>query len=207
MTKAHSVIRLEPKKKTRASEMLARAFARDPIYTTLFPDDFERAQALQRLFRGVLGYSFVYGQAHTTPALEGVAGWLSPGNTTVTSWRMLRHGLGLALSMMRLKPQVRREFMASLAYMDEIHKRQVAGPHWYLWVLGVEPRCQGQGIGGRLLQPVLAQADRDGLPCYLETETQGGVDFYQRHGFEVLSDEVMPDLELRIWTMLREPQP
>lgn len=192
--------------KAQAAEMLARAFIEDPIYTALFPDEVERRQALQRLFGGVLGYSLAYGQVHTTPALEGAAGWLSPGNTTVTSWRMLRHGRGLVLSMMRLNSQARRDFLASLEYMEKIHKRQVPGPHWYLWVLGVEPRCQGQGIGGWLLEPVLVQADRDGLPCYLETETEGGVRFYQRRGFEVVSDGVVPDLEVRIWTMLRAPR-
>jgi ribosomal protein S18 acetylase RimI-like enzyme len=77
----------------------------------------------------------------------------------------------------------------------------VPGRHWYLWVLGAEPRCQGQGIGGRLLEPVLGQADRDGLPCYLENETERNVAFYQRHGSEVVSDGVVPDLEVRIWTM------
>jgi ribosomal protein S18 acetylase RimI-like enzyme len=89
--------------------------------------------------------------------------------------------------------------------MDELHKRKVPGPHWYLWALGVEPARQGQGIGSRLIAPVLAQADREGLPCYLETETAGNVAFYQKQGFYVVSDDLVPGQSLRIWTMLREP--
>ena len=68
----------------------------------------------------------------------------------------------------------------------------VPGSHWYLWALGAEPGCQGRGIGGRLLQLVLAQADSDGLPCYLETHAERNLAFYQKWGFEVLNDDLMP---------------
>ena len=43
--------------------------------------------------------------------------------------------------------------------------------HWYLMILGVVPADQGRGIGGALMQPVLEEADREGVPCYLETMT------------------------------------
>ena len=70
----------------------------------------------------------------------------------------------------------------------------------------MEPGRQGQGIGGRLIQPVLVQADKDGMPCYLETQTESNVAFYQRRGFEVISDGQAPGEGFRIWTMLREAQ-
>ncbi|MGD2041509.1 MAG: GNAT family N-acetyltransferase, partial [Anaerolineae bacterium] len=143
---------------------------------------------------------------HTTPAVEGAACWLSPGNTEITLWRILRTGLGLQRAVASFKPQARKEFLAVLAYMDKIHKREAPGPHWYLWALGVEPGHQGQGIGSRLIQPVLARADKDGVPCYLETQTEGNVAFYQKQGFEVVSDGWVPEQEIRVWTMLREPQ-
>ncbi len=175
-----------------------------PVYELLFPDKVDREQGLARLFGAVIGYSLVYGRVHTTPAVEGAACWLSPGNTRITFWRMLRTGLGLQRAVARLKAQSRQEFLEAMAYMDEIHKSAVPGSHWYLWALGVEPGCQGQGIGGRLLQPVLAQAGNDGLPCYLETHAERNVAFYQRWGFAVLNDELMPGRGGRMWAMLRE---
>lgn len=183
--------------------MLARAFQLDPAYTSIFPDSGERERALQLLFGAVVGYSLVYGLIHTTPAVEGVACWLSPGNAEITLWRMLRTGLGLQRAVARFNPQARQEVLAALAYMDEIHKRAAPEPHWYLWALGVEPDCQGQGIGSRLLQPVLTQADNDGISCYLETQTERNVAFYRKRGFEVVSDGVVPDQGIRVWTMLR----
>jgi ribosomal protein S18 acetylase RimI-like enzyme len=34
-------------------------------------------------------------------------------------------------------------------------------------VVGVDPAARGLGIGTRLLEPILAQADKSGQPCYL----------------------------------------
>jgi GNAT superfamily N-acetyltransferase len=204
MTESNEPIRLVASQKAQAAQMLARAFLVDPAYTALFPDSAERGRALQRLFGAVIGYSLVYGLVHTTPGVEGATCWLSPGNTEITLWRILRTGLVLQRAVARFNPRARREFLAVLAYLDEIHKREVPGPHWYLWALGVEPGRQGQGIGGRLLQPVLTQADKDGVPCYLETQTARNVAFYQKRGFKVVNDGAVPNQEIRIWTMLRE---
>ncbi len=205
MTDTRDPIPLTASQKGRAGRMLARAFMEDPAYTLILPDPAERERALQRLFGAVVGYCLVYGLVHTTPAVEGAACWLPPGNTEVTVWRMLRTGLGLQRAVARFPAQARSGFLATLAYMDDIHKREVPGPHWYLWALGVEPAQHGKGIGGRLLVPALAQADREGVPCYLETETEGNVAFYQKRGFHVVSDGLVPGQSLRIWTMLREP--
>lgn len=200
------LIRLTRSQTAQAGGVLARAFMVDPVYAAVLPDEIEREQALQRLFSAVAGYSVVYGVVYTTPAVEGAACWLSPGNTRVTLWRILRTGLGLQRAVARFNPTARQAFMATLAHLDGIHKHQGLGPHWYLWALGVEPGRQGKGIGSRLIQPALAQADASGVPCYLETQTVRNVAFYQKHGFEVITDDVVPDLGFRIWAMLRAAQ-
>jgi ribosomal protein S18 acetylase RimI-like enzyme len=115
--------------------------------------------------------------------------------------------MGLGRAVARFDPQARRDFLAALAYMDEIHRRGVPGPHWYLWALGVEPNCQGRGIGSRLILPVLTRADQDEVPCYLETESERNVAFYERRGSKVVSDGYPPGLQIRMWTMWRDPSP
>jgi ribosomal protein S18 acetylase RimI-like enzyme len=204
MANSDAPIRLTSSLKPQAAEMFGRAFLVDPVYSALFPDSDERERALRRLFGAVTGYSLTYGLVHTTPAVEGAACWLAPGQTEVTPWRMLRTGFGLARAVARFNPRARREFQAALAYMDKIHKRDVPGPHWYLWALGVEPNKQGHGIGSRLIQPVMDRAAYEGLPCYLETEAERNVAFYVKHGFRVVSDGLVPEYGFRIWTMLRE---
>src|SRR4030042_2003645 len=82
--------------------------------------------------------------------------------------------------------------MSSLSYYERLHERDVPPHHWYLSTLGVDPPRQGQGIGGALLQPVLARADAEGLFCFVETEKEENVRFYRRHGFEVAAEHDLP---------------
>ena len=205
MKNSQEPVLLDIGQKAQAVGMLARAFAEDPIYTAVFPDEAERKLGLHRLFGGVVGYCLVYGKVYTTASVEGVACWLPPGNTEITFGRMLRAGLELPWALIRLKSAPRRRFQAVLAYMDRVHKEQVSGLHWHLWALGVEPGHQKRGIGGRLMQPVFDEADREGVPCYLETESPGNVAYYEKWGFQVVSDGVVPGPEIRVWTMLRPP--
>jgi GNAT superfamily N-acetyltransferase len=76
--------------------------------------------------------------------------------------------------------------------------------HWYLEALGERSAHQGQGIGTRLLEPVLATCDADRLPAYLDTATERNLVFYQRLGFQV-HEEFDLGNGPHIWTMWREP--
>ena len=60
-------------------------------------------------------------------------------------------------------------------------------------------------MGGRLIRPVLEQADASGAVCYLETETERNLAFYERHGFRVAAEARVPRLDLRTWSLVREP--
>jgi ribosomal protein S18 acetylase RimI-like enzyme len=82
----------------------------------------------------------------------------------------------------------------------------VTTDHWYLTVLGVEPERQNQGIGGALMQPLLARADAEGLPCYLETLSERNLLFYRRNGFEVTFSGEVPDGGPMAWAMVRQPR-
>lgn len=74
-------------------------------------------------------------------------------------------------------------------------------PHAYLGPLGVEPAFQGRGLGSALLAHWLADADRQGLPAYLETDARANLRFYARAGFEVAGEASI--LGVRIWRMRR----
>ncbi|MFQ5472638.1 MAG: N-acetyltransferase, partial [Dehalococcoidia bacterium] len=61
------------------------------------------------------------------------------------------------------------------------------------------------GVGSALMQPGLEQADRDRVPCYLETAKEINVKFYGKHGFEVVRKIDLVGGGPPVWTMLREP--
>jgi ribosomal protein S18 acetylase RimI-like enzyme len=78
---------------------------------------------------------------------------------------------------------------------------------WYLQVIGVSPETQGLGVGTRLMEPAIDLADREQVPCYLETSNPEAVPFYLRAGFEIDAKGV----ELMkggptYWLMTRPPQ-
>lgn len=186
--------------------MLAVAFDEDPLYVTLFPEPEERSRLLALLWAGVLRYSLRHGIAYAAPEIAGVAAWLAPGAMDITPWRQLRSGLVLPRAVMRFPREARRRTLAYISRLDRLG-REIMGdrPCWYLWVLGVEPSARGRGIGGGLLAPVLEHADRERLPCYLETFNERDLSFYERHGYRVVWSGFLPEGDIRAWAMLREP--
>jgi ribosomal protein S18 acetylase RimI-like enzyme len=62
-------------------------------------------------------------------------------------------------------------------------------PHWHIGPIAVEPGMQGRGIGHRVMQPLLARVDEDGIPAWLETDKHENVRFYEAHGFEIVDTE------------------
>jgi ribosomal protein S18 acetylase RimI-like enzyme len=91
-------------------------------------------------------------------------------------------------------------------FVDNLHRRLVPYPHWYLQIIGVDPAYRGQGFSSRLLRPVLERIDRERMPCFLETNAGKNVAIYRRFGFGVLSEDKMPGTEVTSFAMLRKAQ-
>jgi ribosomal protein S18 acetylase RimI-like enzyme len=199
------VVPLEAHQLSRASEVMGRAFRDDQLLKYLVPEDAKRASLAPSFVGKVVSYCSSYGEVHTTPGVEGVACWLPPGHSSPTFTGMLR--TGLLTEPLKFGWAGLRRFMDMVSYTEKVRKQAVPGPHWYLWGLGVEPSERGKGIGGALMRPILARADAEGMPCYLETENETNVPFYRKHGFEVVSDGEVPKRGLRVWAMVRDLRP
>ena len=52
---------------------------------------------------------------------------------------------------------------------------------------------------------MLARADSEGTPCYLETQNEKNVKVYEKVGFEVMSSGKVDGHDLNVWTMKRTP--
>jgi N-acetylglutamate synthase-like GNAT family acetyltransferase len=78
---------------------------------------------------------------------------------------------------------------------------------WYLSIVGVTPSAQGHGIGARLLEPTLAEADEAGASFYLETFDGRNPRFYQRLGFSAVASHVEPVTASAYTIMNRIPKP
>jgi GNAT superfamily N-acetyltransferase len=179
------IVLISPGQAETAGSILARSHADYPSFRHLFPDDERRPRALRALFTGVARDAAQLGSAYGTMGpdgeLHGVALWLAPGRFPWSAVRQFR-GAAWMLSVLRAYPGSFRAFMQAGANGARLHP---ADRHWYLETMGVDPALQRQGLGGRLLEPVLEIADRDQVDCYLETAERRNADYYARHGFVV----------------------
>lgn len=89
------------------------------------------------------------------------------------------------------------------AAMEESHPHE---PHWYLNILATVPARQGQGIGARVLAPVLERCDADGVRAYLESTNPRNHAFYHRLGF-VDAGEIALAGGPSLLAMWRDPRP
>ncbi|PSB45790.1 GNAT family N-acetyltransferase [Cyanosarcina cf. burmensis CCALA 770] len=199
------VTRLQHSQIESASEVLAHAFNHDPTFRYFTKEEEQkRMKAIKCYAKAKLRYSLLYNQIYTTTNdLKGIAIWIPPGKFPLNDIRLL--SLGLYALPFHLRLSRLAELPSLLSTIEQYHKQDLPAPHWYLSMLGVSPTYQRQGVGSLLLQPIIKQADNEGLPCYLETSTEGGVRLYQRHGFEIVRSESLLTGKLKLWTMKREP--
>jgi GNAT superfamily N-acetyltransferase len=190
-----------PRRRIRAASLLlAAAFADDGILTRYMPGRRGRHVGIPAFFASVieehLGTTFA---ATLQSQLLGVAVWAPP--EPVPAGLRARSRL---LLVRALFPRATRSLLEGLGRLEQLHPTE---PHWYLAFTGVDPARRGRGIGAALLQPVLAQADHDGLLCCLETPFPRTHAFYRRLGFE-LKSSVRPFEDARpLDIMIRKPRP
>ena len=94
--------------------------------------------------------------------------------------------------------RIRERWGRVFEHLDALHP---VTPHWYLSSLGVRPEVRGRGLGRALLGELLARADADGRPCYLETDKPENLAFYEPAGFRVERESRI--LDVPIWHMRR----
>ena len=94
------------------------------------------------------------------------------------------------------------DLLATFEKMEQSHPRE---SHWYLPQIGVDPNAQGQGLGAELMRHALARCDREQALAYLEASKPQNVRFYQRHGFEVIT-EIQIGAAPPVTPMLRRPR-
>jgi ribosomal protein S18 acetylase RimI-like enzyme len=181
--------------------LLARAFVDDPFVGWVVRGGAGREERAQAYFDLMLRrVSFARGGAFATTDLAGVAAWVPPG-----AWPP---SVGAQVAML---PQTLSFVgLARLGVVSEgaelMEARRPRAPHWHLALLGVEPTAQGGGVGTALLRDGLARADADGLVAHVETSRASNVPFYERAGFRLVHQLVLPGEGPAVWVLQRPPR-
>ncbi len=180
-----------------AAAVLSRGMRDNPLHLSVFgPEPEERQRKLAQFFRILLGWmphAPWVGIQHGT--IVAVCGMGEPGRCQPTFSQNLNivtrlaHHFGVASTSRAL-----RWFVAwSL--------RDPKEAHWHLGPLGVDAHLQGQGIGSQIIGEWCKLLDAHQTAGYLETDKAVNVGFYNKFGFETISEAQV--LGAPNWFMLR----
>jgi ribosomal protein S18 acetylase RimI-like enzyme len=180
--------------------VLGRAFADDPVWTWMFPRHPERMAAM---FGLLLQHARLPNGANELAEEDGRvragALWDPPGRWRVSLATQLRQFPGLVRVL-------GTRTYAVLRGLGEIERAHPIEPHWYLAVLGTDPQAQCRGFGSALMMSRLSRCDDRRFPVYLESSKERNVPFYERFGFRVTGEILVPGGGPRLWAMWRNPQ-
>ncbi|MBQ0828259.1 GNAT family N-acetyltransferase [Streptomyces tagetis] len=193
----------------RVVRLLDEAFQDDPVSSWVFPDTGYRRRTHHRLMAAFTDAVLAEGRIDLTEDGTACALWLSvPAEPPATDPDEGRDdgSAGGPDDARRVREYVdpdnaRVEQIARLT--EGIHP--VGRAHAYLWMIGVAPGRQGEGLGTALLAAALDHCDREGLPAYLEASSPRSRGLYERLGFTLTGTPLdLPDGP-RMWPMWREP--
>ena len=191
---------------TELSHVLGRAFYDDPVSIWIMPDDQTRAAHLRKFFAAITRHHHLAGGgaevASDGSTIGAAALWDPPGRWKQSAREQLMMlpsfllGFGFRMS-------TGRKLGEMLERMKQHHPEE---PHWYLAVLGSDTVVRGKGYGHALMRSRLDRVDAEHAPAYLESSKYQNIAYYQRFGFEVTGELVVPDGGPRLWPMWRAPR-
>lgn len=168
------------------AQVLAAAFADDPVMGWIFPNDEARPKHLLAFMTMAAHRSVQVGHAYELTQGDGAALWCPP------DVHFYDDAVGMEFYEIASAANGDRVDMvlAGLSQMAEYHPDE---PHFYLANVGVAPSSQGQGLGRLLVDRVTATCDAEGVVAYLESSNPRNVSLYERAGFEVTGEIHLPE--------------
>jgi ribosomal protein S18 acetylase RimI-like enzyme len=177
------------------SGVMTLAFSSDPVMRWLYPDPRNYVAHFPALAMAVGVKAVANGSAHYVQEFAGATLWLPPGVSPDEEPLV-------ALVHETLSKRLHDEVFSMLEQMGAAHPKD---PHWYLWMIGTDPTCQGKGYGSALLRHTLALCDRDKRLAYLESSNPRNLSLYLRHGFELVGT-IQVGSSPSIFPMIRKPR-
>ncbi|MEV7018754.1 GNAT family N-acetyltransferase [Streptomyces sp. NPDC093991] len=184
--------------------LLDEAFQDDPVSSWVFPGAEYRRRTHHRLMAAFTDVTLAEGRVDLVEDGSACALWTSvpagdPGHGAEAEGEDEFAELRRAVD----PDNERVELIGRLT--AGVHPRDRA--HEYLWMIGVVPGRQGEGLGTALIGSVLDRCDREARAAYLEASSGRSLRLYRRLGFEPTGEPLrLPDGPL-MYPMWREPLP
>ena len=208
MTELYHDKKLHEDQIEEASKVIGRAFQDDPLFIYCFPDPIERINKSTTHGEWMILLGILSGEVYTTSReIEGVAVWHSYSIKDIETGKQSKE-------IIRRLRKVKRKnfsdplFVERIGIFEEIANsfqiEHVNVPHWYLSIIGVDPIHQGKGFGRKLIKIKLTEIDQQKLPCYLHTENESNIKFYEQFGFKLVGKEKVPNSDFYFHAMFRD---
>ena len=191
---------------TQVGKVLADAFQRDPVWNKIYEGESDLETRFRAFFEVPVRYCLRYGEIYApSEDLEGAVAWVSGKYADMTMWRILRSGaMGAAI---RMGANASKKMGPVFKQVTEDRNEHMAGRTFlYLLIVGVATRLQGKGLGKKLIGAAIEKSEREGIPLYLETETEENMYMYEHFGFQLLKKVTLPIVNLPLWELAREPK-
>ena len=176
--------------------ILADAFESNQSVNYIIPPDKKRLKRIRALMEYSFDVCYYFGQVWLSEDKKACALILFPQLkrfALVSVWldiKLIFKTIGLS----RLRSALRREAL--------IKQVQSKDHMVYLWFIGVSPEYQHTGIGSKLLNEIINEANSKTLPVCLETSTLQNLPWYEHFGFKVYNQL---DLGYTLFFLKREP--
>ncbi|KAK6705786.1 hypothetical protein SNK05_009665 [Fusarium graminearum] len=201
-----------------AGSSLAQAFATDAMSQYLLDGDDMADYSDEQKWKLHVDYMTYMVAAHCYKGIvttigsdyEAVALWLAPGQQMDDWWTSIRSGMWKL--NYQLSAEGRRRYYDEMLPVLDQTKVEVMGQRdkdsYYLVYIGTKPNAQGRGYAGKLIRDMVAKADAEKRPMYLESSAERNNGYYAKFGFEVKREVVFEGSSepIKMWIMVREPQ-
>jgi ribosomal protein S18 acetylase RimI-like enzyme len=198
MSLFRDLYKLQKKDLKNAVNVLTDAFSEESMWKEVFNDEDKNRVLTEVMVR----FCFKYGNVlSTSDNFEGVMA-IAPHDKDMTALRIIRSGAFL-LSM-KIASEAKKMKVLSTT-IEEAKKSLNLGSYIHLLIMGVSQEFQGKGFGGKLLRAIIEKAETERKPIYLETQKEENVNLYEKYGFSVKKEIILPEpLNLPMWLMVRD---
>ncbi|MDV4149953.1 GNAT family N-acetyltransferase [Clostridium sp. AL.422] len=184
-----------------SSDSIAKAFYDYPMFQHILADKLNH-ENIKLFLKFLINYSILYGNAYaSSKEMEGIILFTDFKDYKFNLIRSIRSGI---LPLMKIGGDAGKRFNEFDSFTLKTHKRIMKDNHQYIIMIGVNPSKQGQGYGKKLMLSVLKLAEENGQSCYLETHGEKNVSFYNKLGFKVVSEDILPGTDIVQYAMLKE---
>ncbi|KAF5664078.1 hypothetical protein FHETE_7243 [Fusarium heterosporum] len=204
-----SVRLVDVRESAAAGSALAQAFATDAMSQYVLDGDDMADYSDEQKWKLHVDYMTYMVAAHCYKGVVTAIG-LAPGQQMDDWWTSIRSGMWKLNYQLSAEGR-RRYYNEMLPVLDQT-KEDIMGKRnkecYYLVYIGTKPNAQGRGYAGKLIRDMVAKADAEQRPMYLESSTERNNGYYAKFGFEVKRDVVFeggPE-PITMWIMVREPQ-